>query len=104
VAKKTFNRPFSGRAEEGEGGRALNREKLKIVFFTVYFLLAPLAGYYWNNHFWVDKIQRERGRIIEAQMEMAAQRGGVVFIPGGTYHMKGAGIPRGDYSIIGEGR
>jgi hypothetical protein len=28
------------------------REKLKVAFFAAYFLLAPLAGYYWNNHVW----------------------------------------------------
>lgn len=69
----------------------MNREKLKIIFFAAYFLLAPLAGYYWNNHVWVERIQRERGRIIEGQFKWAAKYGETIFVPAGNY-------------IIGEGK
>ena len=60
-------------------------ENLKIVFLAAYFILAPLAGYYWGRDAWIVMMQRERGRIITEQMKMAAKYGGTVFIPAGNY-------------------
>ena len=61
-------------------------EKLKIAFFAAYFLLAPLAGYYWNNHVWSERIARERGRIIEEQINASIDAGGgMIHIPSGIY-------------------
>lgn len=62
------------------------RDALKLLFFSAYFLLVPLCAYYWNNHAWEERIARERGRIIEAQLKMiVSMGGGVLPIPDGIY-------------------
>lgn len=36
------------------------KEKMKIAFFAVYFLLAPLAGYYWNESNWASFTEAQK--------------------------------------------
>ena len=65
------------------------KEKLKIVFFAAYFLAAPLAGYYWNNHVWEERLQAEGGRIIQEQFNMMSEwgTGGTLPVPSGMYYI-----------------
>jgi hypothetical protein len=80
-------------------------DKFKIAFFAAYFLLAPLAGYYWNNHVWRERIQLEGGRIIQTQLSMMVEwgTGGTLPIPSGEYILSSVGIPPG-VDLHGENR